>query len=53
MLGCKKGMALKQDKLTKNNKIPGEAEMEIWSRGRRNSCNVEEKKSRNGRQDKD
>jgi len=48
-------MELKQDKLTKKNKIPGETEMEIWrrSRGRRNACNVEEKKSRKRRQNKD
>jgi hypothetical protein len=42
-------MALKQDKLTKKNKIPGEAEMEIWRiRGRRNACSVEEKNPEKG-----
>jgi hypothetical protein len=43
-----KRMELKQDKLIKKNKIPGEREMEIWrgSRGRRNVYNVEEKISK-------
>jgi len=48
-------MELKQDKLTKKNKIAGETGLEIRrrSRGSRNAYNEDEKKSRKRRQDKD